>query len=475
VRLELGHFVRGRLAASRLGALTASANRRRIVDSTTWTLAEHVVALGFSWVVSIVVANYLGVSAFGQLVYTIALVGLFGTLATAGLSGLVVRDLVTNPKHRHEILGTVFVIRFVAGVVSSAALVGSTYVLGTGPSNHVLIAIVAGGLCFRATEVVQFWFQSETRLRYVAIAGIGSTVFGGALRLALVVAGGSLVHFAWAFALGQVVSGLLLLGVYRFTVGPVRFWFFSGSRAVTYIRQSWPLILSGVANTLNLRVDQVLLGAMLGSTAVGTYAVAARLSEVWYFVPVALVGAVFPSMIRAKERGEDHYRQRLRMLYGLFAWGAIGVAAVVTLAAGPVINGLYDSGFSGAAGVLVIHVWTAPFLFMGVIFSRWLIIEGMLISSLIRHGFGASLNIALNLVLIPAHGPKGAAVATLISYAAATYGACFLTRRTWSAGVDMTMGLLLPIRFIVGALRRTRGETPAAGLLSSGRPQEGQS
>jgi O-antigen/teichoic acid export membrane protein len=271
------------------------------------------------------------------------------------------------------------------------------------------------------------------------------------------------------------VSGLLLLGVYRFTVGPVRFWFFSGSRAVTYIRQSWPLILSGVANTLNLRVDQVLLGAMLGSTAVGTYAVAARLSEVWYFVPVALVGAVFPSMIRAKERGEDHYRQRLRMLYGLFAWGAIGVAAVVTLAAGPVINGLYDSGFSGAAGVLVIHVWTAPFLFMGVIFSRWLIIEGMLISSLIRHGFGASLNIALNLVLIPAHGPKGAAVATLISYAAATYGACFLTRRTWSAGVDMTMGLLLPIRFIVGALRRTRGETPAAGLLSSGRPQEGQS
>jgi O-antigen/teichoic acid export membrane protein len=346
------------------------------------------------------------------------------------------------------------VVRLVSGTVCLAILIGSTFVLGSGPSSSVLIAIVGLGLFFRAGEVVEFWFQSQTQLRYVAIATMGSTFVGSAVRLTLVATGGSLVHFAWATALGAFLNAVLLLAVYRRTVGPLRLWRFERPRAFAYLRQSWPLILSGAANSINLRADQVLLGIILGSSAVGTYAVAARLSEIWYVFPSIIVGAIFPSIIRAKERGEHAYRQRLRKLYGLFAWSAVGVALVVTVAAGPVIDTLYTSEFSGAAAVLVIHVWTAPFLFMQVIFSRWLIIEGMLYSSLIRHSFGASLNIALNLVLIPAHGPVGAAIATLVSYAAATYGAAFLTRRTRPAGIDMTMGVLLPLRAGYSALRR---------------------
>jgi O-antigen/teichoic acid export membrane protein len=175
------------------------------------------------------------------------------------------------------------------------------------------------------------------------------------------------------------------------------------------------------------------------------YAVAARLSEVWYFVPVAIGSAVFPAVIRAKDTGEELYRQRLRQLYGAFAWAAIGVALVVTFLAGPVIDLLYDDAFAEAADVLVVHVWTAPFTFMGVVFSKWLIIEGLLLTSLVRHGFGAALNIGLNILLIPEYGPVGSAFASLASYAAATYGASFLSARTRPAAIDMTIGLLYPL------------------------------
>jgi O-antigen/teichoic acid export membrane protein len=178
---------------------------------------------------------------------------------------------------------------------------------------------------------------------------------------------------------------------------------------------------------------------------------------------VAITGAVFPTLIRAKATSEKLYRRRLQQLYGLFAWGAIGVAVVVGLAAESVIGAIYSEEFSGAAAVLVIHVWTAPFLFVNVIFSKWLIIEGLLMTSLVRHGSGAMLNIGLNLVLIPAYGPKGAAVATLVSYATATYFACFLSKRTWPAAVDMTLGLLLPFRMIISAFDR-RSRTPASAV-----------
>jgi O-antigen/teichoic acid export membrane protein len=272
--------------------------------------------------------------------------------------------------------------------------------------------------------------------------------------LLLVGLDGSLVLFAWAVAVEQVVASTLFLLAYRVKVGRLGLWRFQLGRARDYLRTSWPLILSGVATTLNRRVDIVLLGVILSTSAVGTYAVAARLSEIWYFVPTAVASAVFPTVIRAKDTSEALYRRRLQQLYGAFVWAAVGVAVVVTLVAEPLISLLYEEGFSEAAAVLVIHVWTAPFLFMGVLFSKWLIIEGLLMTSLVLHSLGAGLNIGLNLLLIPAYGPTGAAIASLISYATATYLGCFLSRRTWPAAVDMTLGVLLPFRFVLSAFGR---------------------
>jgi len=435
--------------------LSKGETRVRIVESTVWTLCERAVALLLSWGVSVVVANYLGVDAFGQLLFAVALVTLFTTLVTAGLSGVVVRDLVRFVGERHEILGTVFVIRLAAAAISVIALLATTLLIpNTEASTRILVAIVALGLFFNATDVIAFWFQSETRLRYVSLANIGGTVVGAITRLSLVLAGGSLVHFAWAVVVEQGVIALLRVVMYRKAVGPIAVWTYRPARAWAYLRQSWPLMLSGVAGTINLRVDQVMLGALLNSAAVGTYGIAARLSEIWYFVPTAIGNAVFPAIIRAEEQSETLYRRRLQQLYGAFAWGAVAVAVLVTLAGPPLIRLLYDEEFAGASAVLVVHVWSAPFLFMGVILSKWLIIEELLLTSLVRHGFGASLNVALNFVLIPAHGPVGSAVATLVSYAAATYGACFLSRRTWPAAIDMTLGLTWPIRIAFSTARR---------------------
>lgn len=408
-----------------------------------------------SYATNVVVANYLGVAEFGQLLYAVALVMLFATLVTAGLSGLVVRDLVRHHDDRFEILGTVFAVRVAAGVLSITALIGITFVFGTGGgTDRVLVAIVALGMGAKVAEVIEFWFQSQTQLRYVSIANVTGHVAGSATKLTFVFVGAPLVAFAWAIAIEQLLAAAMLLLTYRLRVGGFGSWTFRAARARSYVSQSWPLILSGVASTVNLRIDQVLLGVILGSTAVGTYAVAATLSEVWYFIPTAISGAVFPTVVRAKEASDELYRRRLRQLYGAFAWGAIGVAVVMTVLSGPLVDLLYDDEFAGAADVLVIHVWTAPFLFMGVIFSRWLIIEGLLWTSLVRHGLGAVLNVALNLILIPDHGPEGAAVATLVSYAAATYGASFLSRRTRPAAMDMTAGLALPLQLARQALAR---------------------
>jgi Na+-driven multidrug efflux pump len=64
---------------------------------------------------------------------------------------------------------------------------------------------------------------------------------------------------------------------------------------------------------------------------------------------------------------------------------------------------------------------------MRALLSKWLIIEHLLKYSLVTQASGAILNVLLNFLLIPAYHGVGAAFATLISYAAASYFALFLS------------------------------------------------
>jgi O-antigen/teichoic acid export membrane protein len=64
--------------------------------------------------------------------------------------------------------------------------------------------------------------------------------------------------------------------------------------------------------------------------------------------------------------------------------------------------------------------------------------------NLISIALGGGLNILLNLVLIPAYGSMGAAMATLASYWFAVHGSCFFFRPLRSTGRMMTRAMIYP-------------------------------
>jgi len=75
--------------------------------------------------------------------------------------------------------------------------------------------------------------------------------------------------------------------------------------------------------------------------------------------------------------------------------------------------------------------------------------EDLLILSLYTQGFGGILNIILNLFFIPEYGVVGAAIATVLSYAGASYFALFLMDSSRGQAKMMTLSLLLPIRVVM--------------------------
>ena len=52
-------------------------------------------------------------------------------------------------------------------------------------------------------------------------------------------------------------------------------------------------------------VDQVLIGQMLNDKQVGLYSAAARIAEIWYFIPIGIAGSTFPLLVESKKQSED--------------------------------------------------------------------------------------------------------------------------------------------------------------------------
>ena len=49
-----------------------------------------------------------------------------------------------------------------------------------------------------------------------------------------------------------------------------------------------------------LKVDQIMIGEMLGGEELGIYSVAVRMSEVWYFFPTAIIVSFFPKLLKSR-------------------------------------------------------------------------------------------------------------------------------------------------------------------------------
>jgi hypothetical protein len=111
---------------SRLAILKEHAGFMKYFKNTSWLFAEKILRMAVGLFVGIWVARYLGPDKFGLLSYAQSFVGLFSAIATLGLNGIVVREIVKYPEEEDGILGTAFILKMTGNVVVPAKPASST-------------------------------------------------------------------------------------------------------------------------------------------------------------------------------------------------------------------------------------------------------------------------------------------------------------------------------------------------------------
>lgn len=391
---------------------------QNVLNNIGWLFSEKIFQLVGGLFIGVWMARYLQPDQFGTLNYAIAFVTLISPLASLGLDGIVVRDLVRIPSGKEKILGTAFVLKLAGGVAGFVISAAAIFLFR--PKDdliHWLVGIFAAGLVFQAFDVIRFWFESQVQSKYVVYARNSAFCLIVSVKVGLILIQAPLIAFAWAGILEIILSAIGFLVAYRMNGHRIRLWHWDLTLANRLIRESWPLLISGLAVLIYMKIDLVMLGSMIGDKSVGIYSAAAKLSEVWYFIPLAILSSVSPSIVEAKETSRDLYYQRLGKLFRLMAGISYSIAFLMTLFSNFLILTLFGPAYGEAGVVLSIHIWASIFFFLGVARTPWILNEGLMKLALYSHLLGATINIILNLLLITRLGPTGAAIATLISYA----------------------------------------------------------
>ncbi len=388
---------------------------RKYFANTSWLLGERVFRMTISLFVGIYVARYLGPERFGLLSYALSFVWLFSSLASLGLNDILVRELVNQPENSQNLIATALWLK-----VCGFGLMGLTVTVvlifkSEDQLTLLLISIIILGFLFQATNVVEFYFQAKVQSKFIVRAQVVQLLITSIFKIYLVWSKANLLWFALALMLDQALIAILFLYLYKWKVKKFPFLYFNWEKTKLLIRDGWPLIFTGMVVLVYMKIDQVMLKEMLNTKAVGVYAAAVRLCETLYFIPTALMASLFPAVVYARKKSEKIYEQRIQKLYDLMVWGSVIIAIPTTLVSNWIILLLYGTDFQEAADVLRIYIWAVVFVSLGVASSKWLVAENLQHYSFYITTLGAIVNVGCNLWLIPIHGIKGAAIATLLA------------------------------------------------------------
>ncbi len=165
---------------------------------------------------------------------------------------------------------------------------------------------------------------------------------------------------------------------------------------------------------LVLKLDILLVGAMLGSTDVGYYAIAVTIADLYFTGPTVVCSLMFPKLTAISDPAE-----RLATTRGV-TWVLVPILVVsnfgVILLALPAVEWMFGGSYLPAVPALL---WLLPGLTLmsiNMVYMQYFAACGMPWISVVSPLIATIVNIALNVLLIPTMGIEGAAIASSISY-----------------------------------------------------------
>jgi O-antigen/teichoic acid export membrane protein len=410
-----------------------------------------------------ILVRHLGIESFGRYVIVTSLVALVGGLTEAGIVVYGIREFVVREEpQRRRLMENLLAMRLSLSIVGVALAVCFALVSGY-REVIVLGTLVAGaGLLGQVlTDVLSLALQAQLLLARVTAFELVRRVLTLLFVAVLALAGAGLLPLLAAVPLATVLTLVLVAWMVRTQVA-VRISFdWQIWRALFAETLPYAIALSIAAVYFYITV--IMMSLIASATQTGVFATSLRVTQAALAIPALLLTAIFPVMVRAHAHREGASNPGapdpgapgtpgagVGRVLTVAAICGVGLTLVMALGASFIIPLIAGSKGHAAIGVLRIQALVFIVSFISTASALTLVSLRRYRALVISSTGALLLNIVLALVLIPADGARGGALADVLTEAAAAVGLTLTVIRSVPAH-EISARVLPPLLIAGGA------------------------
>lgn len=393
------------------------------------TLSANAVIALLGMVTGILAARLLGPEGRGELAAIQMWPSLIATLAMLGLPDSLVYYSARQPARAGSQLGTAMILALLASLPFLAA-------------GYVAIPYLLSAQSPETTAAARWYLLLVPIFALVGmphhpLRGRNDFVAWNALRVAPNVGWLLVLVTAWIIGMAQSSSlAVAYLGVLVLLIFPVMFvvtqripgpYWPERKLSGPLLRYGLPSMLSSVPQMLNVRLDQLMLAALLPTKTLGIYVVAVAWSSVVHPAMNALGSVLFPRVANEPTPLRQHQMFAQGARLGVFLGSAMGI---VLLALTPyAVPLLFGSAFVDAKGPAMILVVAAIASALNSIMEEGL--RGMGHPQLVLRAefMGLAVTVVALTILLARFDVYGAAGASLLGATSVTVVLAYYSRR----------------------------------------------
>jgi O-antigen/teichoic acid export membrane protein len=391
---------------------TPSNDEGRSLASNALLLVGALVAGNVGYFAAVLLlARALGPSQRGTTAFITVTAMVTARCANLGLNEATRVFAAQRPGARPALLANLILASVVLSTAGAALVCGALLALPSvrpgGIGRQELVILAAATVATGVGSAGYSYLQGCSRFRaYGLVQSTASWFYAMLLALAWVVGGLTAARAAVAWTVAQALQGVVLLGAGLPGIGLGRPSPHLLRESLAFGARAW---VGGLSQFLNARTDQILTALIASEATLGIYAVAVNASEILFYLPAAVAAALLPVVARDGLGGGPERTLSVFRPVALVTLGGIVVAAVLGPVLIPPVFG--EDNYQGAVAPFLWLLPSAIGFAASTTFSAALVASGSPGLSSLGPAVALALGIALDLVLIPAHGASGAAAA----------------------------------------------------------------
>jgi O-antigen/teichoic acid export membrane protein len=386
---------------------------RRLFKNIFYLTTSEIFWRILSFIAVIYLARILSVSGFGKIAFAQMVVTIYFIVITDfGLRTLGVRNIARDKSRLNDFLTNIIAMRFILSFLSFGLLCLLVFSINKDRVTKLLL-ILYGLDIFASVFLIDWVFQGLEQMKCIGISKVLNKFMYLVLILLFIKGVKDILFIPVFWFIGTSVAAIYLLYKYK-----------KQNRIILKVDvKSWPTVFmtalpmgfSFIMLSVFHSFDTVMLGIMKTNEYVGWYSAADRIILVLLGFTIILSRAIFPVLSRYYKISKERLESFIKSSHKYLAAIAFPLGIGGCILARPILELFFGSKYMNSVIVFQILIWTVVISILRLVYAESALacdkqkdyMKGVLI--------GVSINIILNLLLIPKFDIKGAAFATVVS------------------------------------------------------------